>query len=258
MPRIQRWSMIIAMLIIATLLVTFIWMYQKNHDDSKQPKSPDHDTTTLWGVDTASKVNNSFYQCVNDNYGKPEILGRYMKDKKGVSKGLTQKEISFIHDHDGKILLIYNHFSNATGKKNGKSAAKQATSFANDLDAPKGVALFADIEPNYPVDADFIQAWTKKLNGSKFEPGIYGEFSKKSDSKLRTAYKSPANNIDQKPIVWSSLPRPGITSKDKAPDFNPAAPKSSKSFIWQYGLSAKKCSIDTDLIQSKSTDFLWK
>lgn len=284
MNKAQFRALLIGVFIVILLLGTFIWLYQKNHphlhepQQSQQSKSGQHGgrdkphhnhnkqhkdqnkhsekkQEPLWGVDTAGHVNDSLYKCVADHYGKPDFWGRYMKSKGDTSEGLTKDEVSFIHKKGGKILLIYNHFNNATGYDKGVSEAKDAISFAKDLGVPKARTLFADIEPTYPVDSGFIRGWVKKLSSSPYKAGIYGDFSK--DSKLRKAYQAAIEKVDHKPILWSFQPRAGITLKKEAPYFAPAAPKASKTLIWQYGINAKKCNIDTDLAQSKVKKDLW-
>jgi hypothetical protein len=281
MNKAQFRALLIGAFIVVLLFGMFFWLYQKNHhphqaQQSQQQKTGQHEhrdkphqdhhkkdqskhskkkQEPLWGVDTAGNADDSLYKCVSDHYGKPDFWGRYMKSKGDTSVGLTKDEISFIHKKDGKILLIYKHFSDATGYDKGMSEANDAISFAKDLGVPKGRILFADVEPTYPVDSGFIRGWVKKLSSSQYKAGIYGDFSR--DSKLREAYQAAMKKVDQKPILWSFQPRPGITTKKKAPDLHPAAPKSSRASVWQYGINAKQCNIDTDLAQSKIEKYLW-
>ncbi|HEU5141422.1 MAG TPA: glycoside hydrolase domain-containing protein, partial [Bacillales bacterium] len=206
--------------------------------------------------DTASRVTESFYQCVEKNYGKPDVWGRYMETTGDISFGLTKEEISLIHKKGGKIMLLYNHLDSATGFEDGKAEAETAISYAKDLGVPDGTALFADIEPVFPVDADFIRGWIKKMSSSPYKAGFYGDFSEGSN--LRKAYDSAKEKIENKPILWSFQPRIGITSKANAPnDFDPAAPKSAKTLAWQYGIGGEKCNIDTNLAVSEILKYLW-
>lgn len=252
----RLWPVVMITLAILALLFAIALWFQKNHHQPDHPgQKPQHHGKILWGVDTASKVTDSLYQCVTDHYGKPRIWGRYMESKGNISTGLTQNEVSFIHEKGGSILLIYNHFTDATGYDNGVSEGKMAISFAKNLGVPKGTALFADIEPTYPVNADFIRGWVKTLSSSSYKVGMYGDFSK--NSKLRKANHSAAKHLHHKPILWSDQPRPGITGKPKAPDYHPATPNSSKNLAWQYGIGAKKCNIDTDLARSEIQSYLW-
>ncbi|HEU5138982.1 MAG TPA: glycoside hydrolase domain-containing protein [Bacillales bacterium] len=229
----------------------------KNNDKNKnQDQRKSENSRLLWGVDTASRVTESFYQCVTDHYGKPDVWGRYMETTEDVSLGLTQEEVSLIHKKDGKILLLYNHLDSATGYEDGKAEAETAISFAKELGVPEGTALFADIEPVFPVDADFIRGWIEKMASSPYKAGFYGDFSK--GSSLRKAYHSAIEETEHKPVLWSFQPRIGITGKEDAPnDFDPAAPKSAKTLAWQYGVSGEQCNIDTDLAVSKILKYLW-
>ncbi|ULT56623.1 DUF1906 domain-containing protein [Neobacillus drentensis] len=244
-------------------------------DGTKQGQQPPNDTTSkdnqaqdkpaqeqkptiVWGVDTASRVDQAFLQCVKDNYGAPAVFGRYLETKGDVSIGLSKEEVNFLHQQGIKILPIFNHFKEAVGYQNGVAEAKEAIAYAQKIGIPKGVAIFADIEPTYPVDEAFIRGWVETLNSSPYKPGIYGVFT--PDSQLSAAYQvavSKNKNLQTQTILWSSNPDPGVTKKNKAPAFQPGAPKNMKISIWQYGIDGKTCNIDTNLTQSTVLDQLW-
>lgn len=258
MNRSQRWPIIVCFLVAIAIAIAIAWIFHYNHQPHQPPDHHPKKPTAhkiVWGVDTANRVSNSFYKCVVNHYGSPKIWGRYMDSKANTSTGLTQKEISFIHGKNGKILLIFNHFHKATGYQNGEEAAHSAISKAKKLGAPKGVAIFADVEPTYSVDASFIKGWVKTLSQSPYKAGIYGDFTKNSD--LNKAYQAAQNNLHTQPILWSNRPVRGITSAKKAPDFQPSAPKKAKTWVWQYGVNANQCNIDTDLAKSEILKYLW-
>ncbi|WP_188456331.1 hypothetical protein [Virgibacillus oceani] len=121
--------------------------YNSNSDQSDRDKDK-----LLWGVDSASQTDEDLYQCVKSNFGDPEVWGRYLADKEGVSEGLDCDETVYLHDKDVKVPVIYNHFTVATGYDNGAEEAEQAIDYAVELGVPEGVALFRDIEPNSPVN----------------------------------------------------------------------------------------------------------
>ncbi|WP_180960252.1 glycoside hydrolase domain-containing protein [Neobacillus cucumis] len=224
----------------------------------KEEKPAQNKPAIVWGVDTASGVDQAFLQCVKKNYGAPSVFGRYLETKGDVSIGLTKGEADLLHKQGIKILPIFNHFTEAVGYDKGAAEAKEAISYAQKLGIPKGVAIFADIEPTYPVDAAFIQGWVDTLAHSPYKPGIYGVFT--PDSKLSAAYQAAASknkNVKDQTILWSSNPDPGVSAKNKAPAFNPGAPKNINISIWQYGIDGKACNIDTNLIQSTVMDQLW-
>jgi hypothetical protein len=60
----------------------------------------------VWGVDSASPVNNQLYQCVLTNLGKPRFWGRYLSTVPRAADGLTQEEISFLHRQNIKDIGI--------------------------------------------------------------------------------------------------------------------------------------------------------
>jgi hypothetical protein len=219
---------------------------------------PEEPPQILWGVDTASKLDQAFLQCVVDNYGKPSVFGRYLETKEGVSSGLTPEEVELLHQQGIKIIPIYNHFTNATTYESGAQEAQAAIAYAQQIGIPEGKAIFADIEPTYPVDENFIRGWIDTLLVSPYKPGIYGVFT--NESALTAAYQAAiaANqNVQSQTIIWSSNPNPVVTPKANAPEFHPGAPENVPVSIWQYGINGETCNIDTNLIQSNILDFLW-
>jgi hypothetical protein len=119
-------------------------------------------------VDTATKVDQAFFQCVAENYGKPVVFGRYLETKEGVSSGLTIEEAAFLHEQGVKIIPIFNHFTNATTYERGAAEEKKAIGYAQKLGIPDGIAVIADIEPKYPVDETFIRGWVETLLQSPY------------------------------------------------------------------------------------------
>ncbi|MBT2216409.1 DUF1906 domain-containing protein [Virgibacillus dakarensis] len=225
-------------------------------DESNEDGSDSNDGKQIyWGVDSASSVNNDLKQCVEDNFGKPDVWGRYLGDNKGVSKGLDADEVTFLHKNDIRILLIYNHFRDATGYDHGAREAKQAISLANDLDVPDGVAIFGDIEPKYPVDSAFIQGWYDTLAASDYQPGLYGVFD--DGSNLVEAYHATKRKVRENTIVWTSYPQQEITTKENAPKYAPEGPDDALLYGWQYAIESDKCNIDTNLFTKELLDALW-
>jgi hypothetical protein len=219
---------------------------------------PEEPPQILWGVDTASKLDEAFLQCVVDNYGKPSVFGRYLETKEGVSAGVTPEEVELLHQQGIKVIPIYNHFTNATTYESGAQEAQAAIAYALQIGIPEGKAIFADIEPTYPVDEAFIHGWIDTLLVSPYKPGIYGVFT--NESALTAAYQATiaANqNVQSQTIIWSSNPDPGVTPQANAPEFQPGAPEYVPVSIWQYGIDGETCNIDTNLIQSNILDFLW-
>ncbi|MFS0864684.1 glycoside hydrolase domain-containing protein [Fredinandcohnia sp. 179-A 10B2 NHS] len=224
---------------------------------NKNDKSKDM-PEIVWGIDSASETSGDFYACVKDNFGDPGIIGRYLGDREDISKGLTSEQIEIIHGEGDFILPIYNHFNDATGYDNGVAHAKEAIKIASDLGILEGVALFADIEPDYPVDSEFIKGWFDTISESQYKSGIYGVFD--PEHALFEAYNAAVESnksILENNYIWTAAPSVGITVESEAPEFKPAAPEGSLAWGWQYGLDADTCNIDTNLFKSELVNVLW-
>ncbi|TRM11681.1 DUF1906 domain-containing protein [Lentibacillus cibarius] len=253
MNRAQLYDLIgIGILIIIPLVLVF---FLNNSDQSSSPNGDQNGQEIYWGVDSASSSDKGLYQCTADNYGTPDVWGRYLGDKEDVSVGLDKEEVAFLHDKDMQILLIYNHFTDATGYDHGVEEAKKAIEYANNVNAPKGVAIFGDIEPSFPVDSAFMEGWYDTLADSKYKPGLYGVFNK--GSAILEAYNAMEKEAQKNTVVWTAHPQQEPTSKSNAPDYKPQGPENAMLYGWQYGIEADKCAIDTNLFQDDMLDYLW-
>lgn len=228
---------------------------QDSQEDSQNGQNGQNGQEIYWGVDSASYTNQNLYQCVVDNFGKPKVWGRYLGTKEGVSKGLDSDEVKLLHENNVRILVIYNHFTDATGYDHGVEEAQQAISYAKDLGIPDGVALFGDIEPSFPVDSAFMEGWYDTLSDSAYVPGIYGVFDE--GSAILKSYNSTKQATQENTVVWSAFPQNEITTKENAPEYNPHGPENSMLYGWQYAIEAEQCNIDTNLFQDEMLDYLW-
>lgn len=248
---------ILSFIAIIVLLALTIFFVQNEQPDQSHPANGNNDDQEVyWGVDSASYTDENLYQCVIDNFGKPTIWGRYLGDIKDVSAGLDKEEVNFLHENDIHILVIYNHFSVATGYDHGVEEAEKAISFAKELAVPDGVAIFGDIEPNYPVDEDFIDGWYEQMLDSPYVPGLYGVFNEDSD--LFGSFDQAKEETKENLILWTAYPQKEITTKENAPQYDPQGPANSNLYGWQYAIDAKTCNIDTNLFADEMIDILWK
>ncbi|MCJ7842652.1 DUF1906 domain-containing protein [Lederbergia sp. NSJ-179] len=225
----------------------------KNKADENQNKEK-----IIWGVDSASRTTEELYVCVNEQFGEPKIWGRYLGSKEDVSQGMSKEEVNYLHEQGTKILPIYNHFSKAEGYDHGIELAEHAISLAQEIGLPKEKVIFADIEPDYPVDAKFIQGWYDGIKKSPYHPGIYGIFAE--EQPLFEVYEQAVKDkkeLGEQMIIWSAHPQLEVTAKEKAPEYQPNGPKGSLILGWQYGIDAKECNIDTNLFKDEIMKYLW-
>lgn len=213
---------------------------------------------TVWGVDSASLTTEDMLMCVRDHFGDPQVWGRYLGDKEGVSYGLTQEEVELLHSEDIQILVIWNHFEDATSYEKGQSEAQAAIEMAEDFGIPEEVALFANVEPIYPIDSGFLLGWYETLAESPYESGVYGIFDPSEE--LYIAYETAAeenSDLMENNWVWTAAPNVGITTEENAPEYNPEAPEGSLIAGWQYGIDAETCNIDTVHYNGDALEVFW-
>lgn len=251
----------IFILLLGTLAMTIFFIPFTNDSDHSSPEPPPDDddgdsSEIMWGVDSANYTDNDLYTCVKENFGEPEVWGRYLGDKEDVSMGLDEDEVKLLHDQDIHILIIYNHFTDAEGYDRGVEEAKEAIQYAKDLEVPANVAIFGDIEPDYAVDADFIKGWYETIADSDYEPAVYGVFDE--DSALKDAFEATDDDIQKNMVVWTAYPQEDMTTKDDAPKFNGEGPNDARLYGWQYAIEAESCNIDTNLFKEDMIDYLWK
>ncbi len=256
-----NWKQFIAVLIPVLLIaaipfIIFHWGPSKGDDSGGNETDPE---SLVWGVDSASLTTEELFSCVRDNFGNPQIWGRYLGTKEGVSQGLTKEEAAFLHSNNAGILLINNQFTDATGMDSGTEIGNLGVQLASELDVPEGTAIFADIEPDYPVDSDFIKGYYSAMSESPYVAGIYGVFS--SSSTLYAAYNNAAADsagLKDNVIIWTAYPQAGISAESEAPAYSPEAPEGSAVLGWQYGLDAEACNIDTNLFKGRMLEYIWK
>lgn len=230
-----------------------------NNGENNEGNQESERFNILWGVDSASLTDETLYACVAENFGDPQIWGRYLEDKDGVSYGLTSEEVELLHQNGVAILVIYNHFTDGTSYDKGVADAEYAIAYAERIGVPEGVAIFANVEPFYPIDSDFILGWYDTISSSVYTPAIYGVFSEGEE--VRVAFEAAAeenSSILDEMIIWSNQPQVGITTEGNAPEYSPEGPNEGLTWAYQYGLDAETCNIDTNLFQSSIMDFVWQ
>lgn len=231
--------------------------------DGKQELDKDRSNLDLsgnevvWGVDSAMPATDEMIACVKENYGAPKFWGRYL-DESGVSGALTNGEINRLTSEGIKILPLWSGILNATGFEEGKLQAERTIEAAKQLNAPENIVLFGNIEPNFSIDAAFIEGWYETFAKSKYLPGFYGLFD--SGSNITKAFNQAVEtnpDILNNTYLWTAAPNTGITRKVNAPDYKPESPDDAKVAAWQYGINGKDCVIDTNLLPKDALQLFW-
>jgi hypothetical protein len=245
----------------------YLSKYASNGESMAHLQSEVHRPKTYWGVDSASKVTEDFYQCVVKNFGKPAFWGRYLKAIPGISDELTKEEVSFLHEKGVKILPIHSAFEKeeTSTYKQGAEIANEAISYAERVGVPKGKIIFGDIEVYYPVKAAWISGFVNTVYAAGYQVGIYHD---PIGGAFKFAYCEAAQQdkiVREQTVLWGNQPQLGIRGKDQLRCFLPARPPCEcfgssfrpKVWAWQYGIDSKICPIDTNLINRQLFKMLW-
>ncbi len=212
----------------------------------------------IWGVDSAKTVDQEFYDCVLQQFGKPLFWGRNLVTVPNAANGLTREEISLLRNSGTKIMAIYSNFTSATGERQGKTIAKNMIYHAKRLGFPKGKILFANIGRNFDMDPYWIYGYINTLHNSDYKAGIYFDPIKKSFQQVYCEAISKNNELANQVVLWSARPETGVSKAINPPKFRPTKPHClANVWGWQYGRDAKECPISTNLINLRLYDLLW-
>ena len=178
----------------------------------------------------------TFYDWVKSQAGAaPTFWGRYLVDS---SCNLTASEADFLLGKGCYILVIYGGATaNSVSTTDGTSDANAAISAAKSLNVPSGVALFADVEPEWTPTSTWIKGWMQTLQSEgTYASGFYADTSE-------SAFNTPfceAFNTSFSPVLWAQEPKVGCTSAGGRPAWDPDAPScftkaGNEIAFWQYG-----------------------
>lgn len=214
---------------------------------------------TAWGVDSASSVTESLYQCVLTNFGKPDFWGRYLNTIENVSDGLTNEEVKILRSNGVRIMPIYNDFRSATTYRAGEISATNAIFHARRLNIPTGVRIFANVENFFDVDEAWIRGWVDTFYPSGYKQGFYNDPTEGPFAQAFCQAVATNDRVRTQSVLWSAEPELGVSTRQNMPkQFRPTTLDCDANvWAWQYGRDAEACPIDTNLIDSRLYNDLW-
>ena len=133
----------------------------------------------IFGVDSFlpsnTKLTNGYdlYSWVMRMNCFPEFWGRNISGE----NQLTQEEVSFLHEKNCKIALIFNDITEANvSKANGAAEAFRAIEAVRALGVPSNmsIAIFAYINPNWSISHNWMISFAHVLAENGFVPGFIG------------------------------------------------------------------------------------
>lgn len=211
-----------------------------------------------WGIDSAEHVTEDLFQCVMRHFGYPKFWGRYLVRVPAVSEGLTEQEITFIRSKGIKLLPIYNSFQSAIGYAQGRAAANNAVFRAEELGAPKGIPIFANVEQFFNIDDEWIQGWTEAIITGGYRSGIYNDPVTGSFNRAFCDAVNENESVKRLNILWSAQPVQEPSGPQNPPIYHPNTPDCGGNvWVWQYSRDITQCPIDTNLASDRLVNILW-
>ena len=132
---------------------------------------------TVFGVSSATPINKklkngyTMYDWVMRQKGFPAFCMRSLDGENAV----TAEEIAFLQDKDCKIGLVIRNLTEAkVSATNGTEDALKAVEAAKELGVPQGVALFAEIKPEWSVNHNWMISFSQTVKANGYMPGFIG------------------------------------------------------------------------------------
>jgi hypothetical protein len=178
---------------------------QRVLDEPLRPPAP---TALRWGVDTSGNVTQDLIDDAQSRIKKPDFWGRYL-----TGYPITSDEIALLKQQRIRLLPIYQgttaHPSLLSGGTSGQQGARdaaEAIGIARDthnIPTGKGIAIYADIEPEYDVSHFWLEAWVGAMKDAGYLAGVYCG----SNQPGIIAGMSGLDAVDPaNVIIWSCMP----------------------------------------------------
>lgn len=171
---------------------------------------------TLFGVDSTqrsdARLTNGYtlYDWVMRQNSFPAFWGRALSGEDAI----TPEEIAFLREKNCKIALIVRDLSEAgVSKCDGTEDALRALAAAEALGVPAnaGVALFADIRPDWSVNHNWMISFAEVLFDHGYIPGFIGNTDSSKNfnfDRQCSHYVQATEDVEQfHAVYWATEPR---------------------------------------------------
>lgn len=132
---------------------------------------------TIFGVNSATPINKrlkngyTLFDWIMRQKGFPEFCMRTLCGEDAI----TAEEIEFLRTEDCKVGLVIRDLTETEiSGVNGTEQAIRAVSRARELGAPEnaGIAIFAEINPEYSIDHNWMISFAQTISASGYVPGF--------------------------------------------------------------------------------------
>lgn len=132
---------------------------------------------TMFGVYSVTPINKklkngyTMYDWVMRQKGFPAFCMRTLDGENAI----TAEEIAFLQNKDCKIGLVIRDLTEAAvSAASGTQNALKAVEVAEELGVPQGVALFAEIRPEWSVNHNWMISFAQTVMANGYVPGFIG------------------------------------------------------------------------------------
>ena len=217
---------------------------------------------TLWGIDSCDAAQSVVPATQQAQMGNPQFVGRYLDPSTCGTADLSTSEVTYLESMGIGILLIADPGRFGSSNPGGAAEAQAAILEAQALGAPRGTAIFRDVEVSDTITAAYIESWyqTFAQSSSGYVPGFYensyntssGYFAGVSGAYCTAERADPAIGTgvvlwtDELEEPWYGDPTYFPTSAN-APAWDPfALPCADTTVAWQYEVNSGFPSNNTD------------
>ena len=236
-------------------------------------------TTTLWGIDSCDAAQSVVPATQQAQMGNPQFVGRYLDPSTCDTPDLSTAEVAYLESMGIGILLISDPGRFDQSNPGGAAEAQAAILEAQALGAPRGTAIFRDVEVSDTITAAYIESWYQTFahSSSGYVPGFYensynttsGYFAGTSGAYCTAESADPA--IATGVVLWTDeLEEPWFgdptyfPTSANAPGWSPfALPCANNTVAWQYEVNSgfptnnTDPDVDVDEFLDQDANLLW-
>lgn len=198
----------------------------------------------IFGVDSSVAANvrltngYTLYDWVLRQNQFPAFWGRALTGEDAV----TSEELAFLKERHCKLALIIRDLTEiSVSSNNGMEDALRAVEAAAALGVPAqaGIALFAEIRPDWSVNHNWMMSFAQVVSDNGFLPGFIGntDSSKNFNFDRQCSHYAQATEADEQfhAVYWATEPKLEDEPKAWAP-YCPSALKQDDMGLWQCGV----------------------
>ena len=198
----------------------------------------------IFGVDSTTPANKRLtngyrlYDWVMRQNSFPAFWGRALTGEDRIE----EEELAFLREKNCKVALILRDLTEAgVSASDGMEDGLRAVEAAKALGVPDhaGVALFAEIRPEWSVSHNWMLTFAETLVAAGYVPGFIGNTDSSKNfnfDRQCSHYVQATDSVDElRPVYWGTEPKVEGEPEEWAP-YCPSALTPEEMDLWQSGV----------------------